>query len=121
MRISDWSSDVCSSDLKALAALIDGGFLAASFPESEGGLQLPYTLTSATMAWFTAANAGTTGYAFLTTAAANLLRVHGTPEQKVRYMQPMLAGRWFGTMRSEERRVGKEWVRTCRCRGWPEH
>src|SRR3546814_5538165 len=69
---------------KALAALIDGGFLAASFPESEGGLQLPYTLTSAAMAWFTAANAGTTGYAFLTTAAANLLRVHGTPEQKVR-------------------------------------
>src|SRR3546814_3315676 len=34
---------------KALAALIDGGFLAASFPESEGGLQLPYTLTSAAM------------------------------------------------------------------------
>src|SRR3546814_19214670 len=23
--------------------------------------------------------------------------------------------------RSEERRVGKEWVRTCRSRGWPEH
>src|SRR3546814_16497237 len=23
--------------------------------------------------------------------------------------------------RSEERRVGKECVRTCRCRGWPNH
>src|SRR3546814_19301679 len=53
-----------------------------------------------------AANAGTTGYAFLTTAAANLLRVHGTPEQKVRYMQPMLAGRWFGTMCLSEPQAG---------------
>src|SRR3546814_17592161 len=67
---------------------------------------LPYTLTSAAMSWFTAANAGTTGYAFLTTAAANLLRVHGTPEQKVRYMQPMLAGRWFGTMCLSEPQAG---------------
>nr|WP_241696121.1 acyl-CoA dehydrogenase [Solimonas terrae] len=91
---------------QALTALIDGGFLAASFPESDGGMQLPYTLTSAAMAWFTAANAGTTGYAFLTAAAANLLRVHGTPEQRIRYMQPMLEGRWFGTMCLSEPQAG---------------
>ncbi|HET8881878.1 MAG TPA: acyl-CoA dehydrogenase family protein, partial [Solimonas sp.] len=91
---------------QALTALIDGGFLAASFPESDGGLQLPYTLTSAAMAWFTASNAGTTGYAFLTAAAANLLRAHGTPEQKARYMRPMLEGRWFGTMCLSEPHAG---------------
>lgn len=91
---------------QALTALIEGGFLAASFPERDGGLQLPYTLTSAAMAWFTAANAGTTGYVFLAAAAANLLRVHGTPEQKARYMQPMLAGRWFGTMCLSEPQAG---------------
>ena len=91
---------------QALTALIDGGFLAASFPENEGGLQLPYTLTSAAMAWFTATNAGTTGYAFLTAAAANLLRAHGTPEQKARYMRPMLEGRWFGTMCLSEPQAG---------------
>src|SRR3546814_13794025 len=26
-----------------------------------------------------------------------------------------------GEQRSEERRVGKEWVSTCRSRGWPYH
>src|SRR3546814_14157501 len=32
--------------------------------------------------------------------------------------RPALIAR-FGRMRSEERRVGKGWVRTCRSRGWP--
>src|SRR3546814_14409119 len=27
----------------------------------------------------------------------------------------------YSDMRSEERRVGKEWVSTCRCRGSPSH
>ncbi len=91
---------------RALAAYIDGGFLAAAFAEADGGLQLPYVLTSAAMAWFTAANVGTMGYVFLTTAAANLLRAHGTPEQQRRYMQPMLQGRWFGTMCLSEPQAG---------------
>src|SRR3546814_19653662 len=38
--------------------------------------------------------------------------------------QPLLAvrfrnGRRLGTVRSEERRVGTEWVSTCRSRWWP--
>src|SRR3546814_1456773 len=37
MRISDWSSDVCSSDLAALAALRQGKYEAFHFALMEGG------------------------------------------------------------------------------------
>src|SRR3546814_18147014 len=45
MRISDWSSDVCSSDLPRLAALHDGELVVAPRPRGgpgpEQGQQLP--------------------------------------------------------------------------------
>jgi len=91
---------------EAVDAYIEGGFLGAAFDSELGGLQLPYTLTAAVSGIFVAANAGTAAYPFLTTAAANLLRVHGTPEQRRRYMQPMLAGRFFGTMCLSEPQAG---------------
>jgi alkylation response protein AidB-like acyl-CoA dehydrogenase len=91
---------------QALDAFIDAGFLSAAFDAEHGGLQLPYTVSSAALGIFTAANAGTAGYAFLTAAAANLLRAHGTAEQQQRYMQPMLAGRYFGTMCLSEPQAG---------------
>ena len=52
----------------ALAAYIEGGFLSAAFPAEDGGLGLPYTITAACNGLFTAANAGTAGYVFLTAA-----------------------------------------------------
>jgi alkylation response protein AidB-like acyl-CoA dehydrogenase len=54
----------------ALAALADAGFLAAPLDASVGGHQLPVTVANACMAWFEAANAGTSAYALLTLAAA---------------------------------------------------
>ncbi|MFA5941771.1 MAG: acyl-CoA dehydrogenase [Sinimarinibacterium sp.] len=90
----------------ALDAYIEGGFLSAAFDTELGGLQLPYTVVSAMQGLFVAANAGTAGYPFLTAAAANLLRAHGTDGQKARYMAPMLAGRFFGTMCLSEPQAG---------------
>ncbi|MDP9141603.1 MAG: acyl-CoA dehydrogenase family protein, partial [Pseudomonadota bacterium] len=91
---------------QALDAYIDGGFLSAAFSLDNGGMQLPYIVASAVQAIFTAANVGTSGYPFLTAAAANLLSVHGTAEQQAKYMQPMLAGRYFGTMCLSEPHAG---------------
>ncbi|GAC1622819.1 MAG: acyl-CoA dehydrogenase [Nevskia sp.] len=90
----------------ALRAYVDGGFLAAGFAAEHGGLQLPYTIVSACNALFIAANCGTAGYAFLTAAAANLLRVHGSAAQQARYLRPMLDGRFFGTMCLSEPQAG---------------
>src|SRR3546814_9524395 len=79
MRISDWSSDVCSSDLADDDA--DVAALAAQ----------------------------------LATLKARRAELRATPsEHRVRYVET-------GEIRSEERRVGKECVSTCRSRWSPYH
>ena len=90
----------------ALKRFGDAGLFAAQADYAHGGMQLPATVNAACFAFFKAANTGTAAYAMLTTAAANLLRTHGTPEQIARYVEPMLAGRFFGTMALSEPQAG---------------
>ncbi|HET7899965.1 MAG TPA: acyl-CoA dehydrogenase, partial [Candidatus Nanopelagicales bacterium] len=87
----------------ALQAFADAGFLSADL---EDGSALPASVHAANMAWFQAANASTSAYALLTSAAANLLRKHGTAEQIERYAVPMGDGRFFGTMMLSEPHAG---------------
>ena len=91
---------------EALNALVEGGYMAASFPEQDGGLGLPYAISQAMMSAFYVANPSTAGYALLTAAAANLLRVFGSEPQQAKYMRPMLEGRFFGTMCLSEPHAG---------------
>ena len=90
----------------ALKAYADAGFFAAHQDYDRGGMQLPWAVTQACMCWFYAGNVATTAYAFLTVAAANLLNAFASPEQKTRYMAPMLEGRYFGTMAMSEPQAG---------------
>src|SRR3546814_16361953 len=97
MRISDWSSDVCSSDLRQTAlrqlaeecdvVVVVGG------PDSNNSKKLTEL----------AQKCGRRAY-----------QVAGAAE---------LRREWFAGVgtRSEERRVGKECVSTCRFRWWPAH
>ncbi|MDF2442148.1 MAG: hypothetical protein JWR01_351 [Subtercola sp.] len=91
---------------KALRVFAEAGLFAGAFDEELGGFQLPTTVTRASMAWFQAANASTSGYPFLTQANANLLAAHGTPEQIDTWVRPMLEGRFFGTMCLSEPEAG---------------
>ncbi|QWC83755.1 acyl-CoA dehydrogenase [Nocardioidaceae bacterium] len=90
----------------ALAAFTDAGFLAAPLPERVGGAGLPQSVYSACMAWFHAANVGTTGYALLTLAAANLLTRFGDEELVQRFVPAMTRGECFGTMALSEPQSG---------------
>src|SRR3546814_13343795 len=95
MRISDWSSDVCSSDL----------------PEVD--------------------EFDVTGFTRVASDVVRPPRVAESPasmECRVFQIVPHGAGPLHGTwvlaevlVRSEERRVGKECVSTCRSRWWPLH
>ncbi|GAC66683.1 acyl-CoA dehydrogenase [Gordonia soli] len=82
------------------------GFLAGSFDESLGGLQLPATVSRAAMTWFQAANAAMSSYPFLTVGNANLITEYGTPEQVDTWVRPMVEGRFFGTMCLSEPQAG---------------
>ncbi|HEY0645104.1 MAG TPA: acyl-CoA dehydrogenase [Nocardioides sp.] len=90
----------------ALDAFAKADLLGLTLDGDQGGHQLPHVVASACMAWFTAANIGTAAYSFLTIANAGLLLAHGTPEQVERYVQPMLEGRFFGTMALSEPHAG---------------
>src|SRR3546814_3934744 len=102
MRISDWSSDVCSSDLGHERG-----------DEESGGRQgLPGM----------ADDAGVRGH--LLQPAAGFLLAFQAPGHSGRPDGrgiPELAGRVPVDDRSEERRVGKEWVSTCRSRWSQDH
>ncbi|KUI32826.1 acyl-CoA dehydrogenase [Mycobacterium sp. IS-1496] len=71
-----------------------------------GGAQLPATVAQAAFAWISAANLATSGYVMLTIANANLLAEFGTAEQIDRFVRPMLAGRFSGTMALSETQAG---------------
>jgi alkylation response protein AidB-like acyl-CoA dehydrogenase len=90
----------------ALAKLREAGFFSAAADAELGGMQLPNLVYNAAQAAFLAANCGTTGYAFLTVGAGNLIGSFGTPTQKEKYWHKMLAGEWFGTMCLSEPHAG---------------
>ena len=90
----------------AVDAFLEAGFLNAARRFEAGGMQLPTLLSQACFAHFQAANAATTSYPFLTMGAANLIESFGTDEQKRRFLQPMIDGRFFGTMALTEPHAG---------------
>ena len=90
----------------ALAAFIDAGFLAATYDSADGGMQLPRTVATACWGVFKGASIAIETYASLTIGVANLLREHGSAAQKARWLKPLLAGRFFGTMVLTEPQAG---------------
>lgn len=82
------------------------GFIGAQHDEALGGMQLPKLIHMAVKALFMSANPSSVAYPFLTSAAANVIHAFGTDEQKQRFLQPMLDGRFAGTMVLTEPNVG---------------
>src|SRR3546814_12025528 len=100
MRISDWSSDVCSSDLR---------------PADDAGLRRGLGLRHGGGGQRQRQQRG---------GKATRQTLHpGTPSTTKRPRQRMPCGlpRTDSNSRSEERRVGKECVSTCRSRWSPYH
>ncbi len=87
-------------------AIAKAGFIAGREDFENGGMQLPETLMSACMAIFTAANPSTTGYPFLTTAAARVIKSFGSETLQRQYLPAMLSGRFTGTMALTEPQAG---------------
>ncbi|WP_158586789.1 acyl-CoA dehydrogenase [Aurantiacibacter zhengii] len=91
---------------QAIDAFVEAGFMSAHLPLDEGGMQMPWSLLQSCYSMFQASNIGATIYYFLTVSAANVLREHGTEEQKRLFMAPLLAGRFLATMCLSEPEAG---------------
>src|SRR3546814_19105317 len=113
MRISDWSSDVCSSDLKQIwvdqiAALLDGlGIDKVSMVGNSfgGGIALAFTIAHPDRVE-RAVLMGPAGLEFQITPALDEVWGYVPSVEAMRSSLEYL--------RSEERRVGKECLRKCR-------
>ncbi|MFC7657477.1 acyl-CoA dehydrogenase family protein [Pseudonocardia benzenivorans] len=90
----------------ALRVLADTGMIGATMDDAVGGMQLPHTVAQACFLWLHAANVGTAAYPFLSVANANLLLAHGSPEQIDTWVQPIVEGRFMGTMCLSEPQAG---------------
>ncbi|WP_454787571.1 acyl-CoA dehydrogenase [Mycolicibacterium lutetiense] len=91
---------------EAWDAFAAADLLAMGMDAEIGGAQLPATVAQAAFAWISAANVSTSGYLMLTIANANLLAHFGSAEQIEKFVKPMLAGRFSGTMALSETQAG---------------
>ena len=95
------------ADLKALyRGLVELGCLGATRPESAGGQGLPQLVFRVASAYLMAGNLAAYGYAGLTAGAAHLIERFGSDELQRRYREPMLEGRFTGTMALTEPQAG---------------
>jgi butyryl-CoA dehydrogenase len=86
--------------------LTELGLLRANRDFHDDGQQLPAPILMAALAYLTAANLSAIGYLSLTMGAAHLLESFGSESLQRTYMDPMLAGRWTGTMALTEPHAG---------------
>ena len=69
-------------------------------------MQLPLTVHQAASTLFQAAGIGTFSYPFLAIGNADLVIAHGTEEQVRLFAQPIVEGRFYGTMALSEPQAG---------------
>src|SRR3546814_11093801 len=99
MRISDWSSDVCSSDLVAAYGRLDAAFNAAGIDGEHGKRLAESTIDN-----------------WQRVIAVDLTGTFSCMRHEIPAIVDSGGGSIVNCARSEERRVGKEWVSTCRSR-----
>ncbi|MDP6946159.1 MAG: acyl-CoA dehydrogenase family protein, partial [Myxococcota bacterium] len=86
--------------------LVELGTIGATRPESVGGAQLPHLVATLANMYLMAGNAAAVGYTLLTAGAAHLVEIFGDDEVKATFLEPMMSGRWTGTMALTEPQAG---------------
>ena len=86
----------------AIDAVIASGLSSATADYETSGMQLPPIIASIATSYLTVAGGVGLGYNMLTTANANLLSAHGSEDLIEKWVKPMRAGRFMGTMAMTE-------------------
>lgn len=89
-----------------IRAMAEGGWINATVPLEQGGMQLPESINALGQFIFQAANNSAMPFTGLTAGAANLIRTFGNDFLKQTYMERMYSGEWQGTMALTEPQAG---------------
>ena len=84
------------------------GFVSFAMPPEFGGFGGPHAIEVVLQELQSGANTAFNMYPGLTHGAADMLSVWGLPEQKALFLQPMLSGRFAGTMCLSEPHAGSD-------------
>ena len=84
------------------------GWFALGQPEEFGGSPCPSALASLCLSLSTAANTGWSMYPGLTRGAMNVIKAVGDDWAKKIFVEPMMTGRWGGTMNLTESSAGSD-------------
>ncbi len=91
---------------RALKMYGEGGWVAACEDPEDGGQGLPVTVFTACNEVFHAANTALNLYPSLAHGTATMIKHHGTPAQKEKYLSKLLSYEWAGTMNLTEPGAG---------------
>jgi acyl-CoA dehydrogenase len=108
VRSDDASVKTPKGFKQAYDAYCQGGWLGLAVPAEYGGQGLPYVLHSAVGEYMSSANMALMMYPGLTQGAIAAILVHGSDEQKQKYLPKMVEGIWTGTMNLTEPHCGTD-------------
>jgi hypothetical protein len=86
----------------------EGGWRGIDLPQEMGGYGMPVIVGMAANEYFEAANLAFQTLAAMTRGAALLIATYGTEEQKKKYVEKILSGKWTGTMVMTEAEAGSD-------------
>ncbi|MBV9079126.1 MAG: acyl-CoA dehydrogenase family protein, partial [Methylobacteriaceae bacterium] len=107
-RLPDGTVKTPTGFKEAYQAFVEGGWMGLSAPAQYGGQDLPTTLNLVMQEFMSSANLALGMYPGLTQGAIAALLVHGSDEQKQRYLPKMIEGAWTGTMNLTEPHCGTD-------------
>jgi len=107
-RHADGSVTTPAGFKDAYRQIVDGGWIGISAPADFGGQGLPATMTSIVNEFLCSANMAFAMYPGLTQGAIAALATHASDALKQKYLPPMIAGAWTGTMNLTEPHCGTD-------------
>jgi alkylation response protein AidB-like acyl-CoA dehydrogenase len=93
---------------RAYAQFVEMGWQALTHPVEYGGIGLPRAVGAAAVEMLNAADMSFGLCPLLTDGAIEALLLTGSDEQKATYLEPLIAGRWSGTMNLTEPQAGSD-------------
>jgi alkylation response protein AidB-like acyl-CoA dehydrogenase len=93
---------------EAYDAFVASGWPAVAFPEKFGGGGMPGIVATAVNELVTTANMAFSLCPMLTYGAVDMLEIHGSEEDRSRYMDKLVSGAWTGTMVLTEADAGSD-------------